>query len=152
GIRVQSLCPVDLGDGRVSLIVGTNDWTDYWPKDVGAWEDKPGYRPYEADGTWRGGPLRGRLYLLRNTGETGAHSASFASPEALCHEDGTPLEVYGLAGPAVLPAHESGAAFDLVVSDFLDRLWYFRNTGRAGPDGAPRFAPRTPVRSTGEPA
>ena len=151
-IRVQSLCPVDLGDGGVSLLVGTNDWSDYWPKDVGAWEDKPGYRPYEADGTWRGGPLRGRLYLLRQTGVAGSGGPSFAAPVALGHEDGEPLEVYGLAGPATLPAHRAGAAFDLVVSDFLDRLWYFRNTGRRGPDGAPRFAHRTPVRSTGEPA
>jgi hypothetical protein len=151
GIRVQSLCPVDLGDGGVSLIVGTNDWSDYWPKDVGAWEDKPGYRPYAVDGTWRGGPLRGRLYLLRNTAAASTGGPSFAAPVALCHEDGTPLEVYGLAGPATLPADEDGAAFDLVVSDFLDRLWYFRNTGHLGPDGGPRFAPRTPVRSTGEP-
>lgn|GEM_PF-2171219 len=167
GAPVQSLCPVDLGDGRVSLIVGTNDWSDYWPKDGGAWEDKPGYRPYEADGTWRGGPLRGRLYLLRNSSpspialeQAGEASQShrhpeehnvpaFAAPVELRHEDGTPLEVYGLAGPAVIPPAEPTVGFDLVVSDFLDRLWYFRNVGRPGPDGAPRFAPRTPVRCTG---
>ncbi len=149
GARSQMVCPVDLGDGLVSLIVGTNDWTDYWPKDVGAWEDKPGYLPYDEQGVWRGGPMYGRLYLLRNTGSREA--PAFASPVALCHEDGTPLEVYGLAGPTAFPAATDGAAFDLVVSDFLDRLWYFRNTGRPGADGAPRFAPRTPVRTTGEP-
>jgi hypothetical protein len=148
-VRVQSLCPVDLGDGRVGLIAGTNDWSDYWPKAVGAWEDRPGYRPFEADGTWRGGPLRGRLLLLRNTAD--GPQPAFAAPVELCHEDGSPLEVYGLAGPAPLPAAAPGAPCDLVVSDFLDRLWYFRGSGRVGPDGAPRFAPRVPVRATGDP-
>jgi hypothetical protein len=149
GVQVQSVCAVDVGDGQASLIAGTNDWSDYWPKDAGAWEDKPGYRPYDADGTWRGGPLRGRLYLLRNAGSGADGSPSFAAPVELCHEDGTPLEVYGLAGPATIPAAEPGAGFDLLVSDFLDRIWYFRNTGRSGPDGAPRFASRVPVRCTG---
>lgn len=149
GARSQTLCPVDLGNGRVSLIVGTNDWKDYWPKDVGAWEDRPGYRPYDEAGTWRGGPMYGRLILLRNSGS--AEVPSFEVPVELCHEDGTPLEVYGLAGPAVLPASDTSTGFDLIVSDFLDRLWYFRNTGQAGPDGMPRFAPRTPVRTTAEP-
>ena len=106
GARSQMVCPVDLGDGRVSLIVGTNDWSAYWPSDVGAWEDTPGYRPYDADGTWRGGPMRGRLYLLRQAGprREPAHPATapppFAPPVELCHEDGTPLEVYGLTAPA----------------------------------------------------
>ena len=149
GARSQVVCPVELGDGRISLIAGTNDWTDYWPKDVGAWEDRPGYRPYEADGTWRGGPMYGRLYLLRNTGTR--EEPVFAAPVALSHEDGTPLDVYGLAGPTTFPPAGDGA-FDLVVSDFLDRLWYFRNTGHTGPDGAPTFQPRTPVRTTAEPA
>ncbi len=149
---VQSLCPVTLdGTGRVSLIIGTSDWSDYWPKDVGAWENKPGYRPYEADGSWRGGPLHGRLYLLSNRTEAADQGAmpEFAAPLLLRHEDGSPLEVYGLAGPAVIPAADPGAGFDLLVSDFLDRVWYFRNTGRSGPDGAPRFFPRTPVRCRG---
>ena len=105
--------PSGLGDGRVSLIVGTNDWSDYWPADVGAWEDQPGYRPYDAHGAWRGGPMHGRLYLLRNTGAPEEPRTSpragppggptFAAPVELCHEDGTPLEVYGLAGPAAVP-------------------------------------------------
>jgi hypothetical protein len=151
--NIQSLCPLDLeGDGRISLLVGTNDWSAYWPSDVSAWGGQPGYRPFEADGTWRGGPLRGRLYLLRNIsppvqGSTDA-PPQFAAPQPLCHDDGTPLEVYGLAGPAVIPAANPAAAFDLLVSDFLDRIWYFRNTGRRGPDGAPCFAQRTPVRCT----
>jgi hypothetical protein len=158
GAQVQSICPVDLdGDGRISLVVGTNDWSDYWPRDVAAWEGKPGYRPYADDGSWRGGRLHGGLYLLRNSSavgrvsDDGAAPPQFAAPVALRHEDGTPLEVYGLAGPAVIPAADPAAGFDLLVSDFLDRLWYFRNTGRRGPDGLPRFAPRTPVRCTSAP-
>ena len=71
---------------------------------------------------------------------------------ALCHEDGTPLDVYGLAGPTAVPAAREGAPFDLVVADFLDRLWYFRCAGAPGPDGVPRFEARTPVRATGQPA
>jgi len=122
---------------------------------VTAWDGKPGYRPYDDESSWRGGRLRGMLLLLRNIGPAGAGDGApqFAAPVPLCHEDGTPLEVYGLAGPAVIPAADPAAGFDLLVSDFLDRLWYFRNTGAPGPDGVPRFAPRAPVRcSKGSPS
>lgn len=142
--RIHSLCPADLGDGRVSLIAGTNDWSDYWPADVSAWAGAGGYRPYDERGRWRGGPLRGRLFLLRSTGRRGSETADFAAPAPLLLEDGSPLEVYGTAGPEVIPAADAALPFDLVVADFLDRLWYFRCA--AVVDGVPRFRPRTPLR------
>ncbi|MDQ3701311.1 MAG: hypothetical protein M3442_10360, partial [Chloroflexota bacterium] len=144
--RIHSLCPADLGDGRVSLIAGTNDWSDYWPADVSTWAGAGGYRPYDEQGRWRGGPLRGRLFLLRSIVRVGAseEDADFAAPEPLLLEDGTPLEVYGTAGPEVIPATDAALPFDLVVADFLDRLWYFRCTGLV--DGVPRFRARTPLR------
>ncbi|HEX2184395.1 MAG TPA: hypothetical protein VHN78_02675, partial [Chloroflexota bacterium] len=98
----------------------------------------------------RGGPLRGRLYLLRCL-RLDAYGPSFGAPIPLCHGDGTPLEVYGLAGPAVIAAADATAGFDLLVSDFLDRIWYFRGLVPTAADGVPRFAPRTPVRCHGVP-
>src|SRR5262249_53273662 len=41
------------GDGRLDLLVGVGDWTDY------GWDDA-----FDAQGHWTRGPLRGFVYLL----------------------------------------------------------------------------------------
>ena len=87
GARSQMVCPVRLGDGRVSLIVGTNDWSDYWPKDVGAWEGPARLPPLRrARALARGAHAAGASYLLRNTGAperapaTSSGAPTFAAP------------------------------------------------------------------------
>ncbi len=45
------------GDGRLDLIVGVGDWTDY------GWDNA-----FDAQGHWTRGPLHGYVYLLRNHG------------------------------------------------------------------------------------
>ena len=47
------------GDGALDVVVGVDDWQDY------GWDDG-----YDADGKWLKGPLRGYVYLIRNTGTT----------------------------------------------------------------------------------
>jgi len=47
------------GDGRLDVIVGTDDWTDY------GWDNA-----YDSTGRWTNGPLRGFVYFIRSTGTT----------------------------------------------------------------------------------
>ncbi len=136
-LHVVRVCDLD-GDGGWDLLIGTDDWTDYWP-DGREWND-PAYRPYGPDGAWRGGPLRGHVYFAHNDGAAGRPRFEPAVP-LTC--GGRPLEVYGTAAPAWGDFLGRGAP-DLVCGDFLDRLWFFRHRGGLafdppapvlGPDG-----------------
>jgi len=138
-LHVVRACDLD-GDGVWDLLIGTDDWTDYWP-DGREWND-PAYRPYETDGTWRGGLLRGHVYAALNCGTGDRPRFERAVP--LMH-NGRPLEVYGAAAPTWGDFVARGCA-DLICGDFLDRLWFFRHRGGlefdsgvavAGPDGRP---------------
>jgi len=143
-LHVVRACDVD-GDGVWDLLIGTDDWSDYWP-DGREWND-PDYRPYDAEGAWRGGPLRGHVYAARNTG--GATRPRFEPAEPLkCA--GRPLEVYGTAAPAWADVLGRGRP-DLVCGDFRDRLWFFRHRGGLefdpaeavpGPNGSPLVLPQ----------
>jgi hypothetical protein len=95
--------------------------------------------PYDTDGRWRGGPLRGHVYWLRNMGT--ARDPVLAPPEPLLSE-GKPVEVYGTASPMLADFRGTGKA-DLVCGDFLDRLHFFPATGKAT-----EFGPGTPMRNT----
>lgn len=112
------------GDGVWDLLIGTDDWTDYWP-DGREWND-PDYRPYAMDGAWRGGPLRGHVYAAHNSGTADRPRFDRAVPVT---SGGHPLEVYGAAAPAWGDFLARGGA-DLICGDFLDRLWFFRHRGR----------------------
>ena len=116
-------------DGSAELVVGTDYWDDYWPDGL-EWFEK-GYCPYTSDGRWRGGPLRGHLYVFRNTGTRLDPVLGRGRP--LC-ADGRPIEVYGMASPAFADFRGEGRA-DLVCGDFLDRLHFYPalGDGRFGP-------------------
>jgi len=137
--------PFDLDhDGVTDLVIGTDFWEDYWPAGK-RWNDEH-YVPYDTAGRWRGGPLRGRLYWLRNSPASGGQAGSvvqpaFAEPRIL-RSAGAPLEVYGAAAPAFGDFLGVGRA-DLVCGDFLDRLHFFPAT-----DEPTEFGPGAPVRDT----
>lgn len=123
------------GDGRQELIVGTDFWGDYWPDGLEWFEE--GYRPYAAGGEWRGGPLRGHLYVFRNSGTPMRPVLAEGEPLKV---DGRPIEVYGQAAPTFADFLGTGR-LDLVCGDFLDRLHFFPALGEG------RFGPARPLRA-----
>ena len=73
------------GDGRLDLIVGVGDWTDY------GWDDA-----FDAEGHWTRGPLRGYVYVLRNT--AGNDAPAYEPPRRL-EAGGEPIGAYGMPSP-----------------------------------------------------
>lgn len=143
-LHVVRACDLD-GDGVWDLLIGTDDWSHYWP-DGREWND-PRYRPYDVEGAWRGGPLRGHVYAARNAGSAARPRFERAVPFT---SGGRPLEVYGAAAPAWADVLGRGRP-DLVCGDFLDHLWFFRHRGGLdfepaaavlGPDGSPLSLPQ----------
>jgi hypothetical protein len=110
------------GDGRQDLIVGIDFWGDY------GWDDA-----WDAQGRWKNGPLRGQVFVLRNTGT--AASPVYAPAEKLKTADGTPVEVFGKPTPN-LGDFDGDGDLDLICGEFLDGFTYFQNTGTRT---APRY-------------
>jgi hypothetical protein len=104
------------GDRSSVLLIGTDCWGDYWP-DRREWNEK-GYRAYDGQGRWRGGPLRGHLYRLENRGSARRPQLSRGVPLAA---GGRQLESYGKLA-ATVGRFGEGPSRDLVWGDFLDRL------------------------------
>ncbi len=120
------------GDGRLDLLVGVGDWTDY------GWDDA-----YDHQGRWTRGPLHGYVYLVRNTGT--AQKPRYARPQKLRTSDGQVIDTYGMPSPN-LADFDGDGDLDLLCGEFIDRLWYFQNTGTRR---RPRFAPGKPLRFAG---
>jgi len=111
------------GDGRLDLVVGVGDWTDY------GWDNA-----YNAAGQWTNGPLRGFVYFIRNTATTAA--PAYAQPVKLLSGP-APLETYGWPSPN-LADFDGDGDLDLLCGEFLDGFTYFENTGSRS---APIYAP-----------
>jgi hypothetical protein len=111
------------GDGRVDLVVGVEDWTDY------GWDNG-----YDARGRWQRGPLRGFVYFLRNEGTNPA--PKYAEPVKLL-AGGRPIETFGMPSPSFADFKNNGK-LDLICGEFLDGFTYFENIGtRTQPEYAP---------------
>ncbi|NBX35570.1 VCBS repeat-containing protein, partial [bacterium] len=110
------------GDGKVDLVVGVGDWTDY------GWDNA-----YDAQGRWTRGPLRGFVYVVRNEGTNEA--PRYAAPVKL-DAGGRPLEVFGWPSPGFADLDGDGD-LDLLCGEFLDGFTYFENIGTRT---APRYA------------
>ena len=122
------------GDKLVDLVVGIQYGGDHGRANN-----------YDSSGQWKGGPLRGYVYLLRNTGT--ASKASYAAPERLGTTAGQPVDVYGTPSPNFADFRGNGK-LDLICGEFLDGFTYFENVGTRT---APRYAPGRPLLAGGKP-
>lgn len=123
-IRVAKIMIKDLNnDGLPDVIVGENDWSDYFP-DGKHWGSKQ-YRPFDENNNYRGGPLHGRVYIFQNKGED--HESGdiyrFAPKFAIPN-----IDQYGFCTPAFGDYLNCGR-LDLVCGNFIHDLTYFVNTG-----------------------
>jgi VCBS repeat protein len=102
------------GDGRLDLVVGVGDWTDY------GWDNA-----FTAKGEWTNGPLRGFVYLLRNTGSN--EEPKYGKPTKI-EVGGQPLEVYGMPSPN-LADFDGDGDLDIICGEFIDKFTWFENVG-----------------------
>jgi hypothetical protein len=117
------------GDGRLDLVVGIEDWSDY------GWDDA-----WNGAGEWTNGPLHGFVFWFRNLGTTTA--PRYADPVKL-EAGGQAIDVYGCPSPNFADFDGDGD-LDLLCGEFLDGFTYFENVGNRT---APVYAAGRPLRS-----
>lgn len=111
------------GDGRLDLVVGVDDWTDY------GWDDA-----YDKQGRWQRGPLRGFVYVIRNAG---TNAQPVYEKPTLLMAGGKPVETFGWPSPCFADFDGDGD-LDLICGEFVDGFTYFENVGTRT---APKYAP-----------
>jgi hypothetical protein len=121
------------GDGKLDLVIGVEDWTDY------GWDNA-----FDATGRWTRGPLHGYVYLLRNKG-TNAQPAY--EPPVKIQAGGQPIDVFGMPSPCFADFRGLGK-LDLICGSFLDGFTWFENTGTRT---RPQYAAGRPLASGGVP-
>jgi VCBS repeat protein len=102
------------GDGKIDIVVGVEDWTEY------GWDNA-----YDAAGKWTHGPLHGFVYLLRNKGTN--EKPDYEAPVKI-EADGKPIDVFGMPSPCFEDFRGAGK-LDLICGEFLDGFTFFENIG-----------------------
>lgn len=102
------------GDGKNDLIVGVGDWTEY------GWDNA-----YDENGRWMNGPIRGYVYVLRNTGTN--EKPAYDKPKKVMATD-RPVETFGWPSPN-FGDFDGDGDLDLLCGEFLDGFTYFENVG-----------------------
>ncbi len=121
------------GDGKLDLIIGVGDWTDY------GWDNA-----YDKNGRWTNGPLHGFVYVLKNTGTN--EKPVYAEPQRL-RADGREIDMYGMPSPVFADFRGTGK-LDLICGEFVDGLTFFENIGTRE---KPQYANGQRLRYQGEP-
>lgn len=115
------------GNGIFDIVVGIGYWGDY----------RGG--SYDDIGQWDGGPLRGFVYLILNTGTN--EKPVYGKPEKLKTTDGPDIEVFGWPSPSFADFTNDGKV-DLICGEFRDGFTFFKNVGTRN---SPLFAPGRPL-------
>ncbi len=99
------------GDGKLDLVAGIEDWSEY------GWDDA-----FDAKGKWTNGPLHGFVFVFLGTDK------GFAAEPLKVEADGKPVDVYGCPSPSFADFDADGD-LDLLCGEFLDGFTYFENVG-----------------------
>jgi hypothetical protein len=102
------------GNGVFDLVVGIGYWGDY----------RGG--SYDDFGQWNGGPLRGWIYLFKNSGTN--ENPVYEEPQKLKTTDGTFIDVYGWPSPNFADFTGDGK-LDLICGEFRDGFTFYKNVG-----------------------
>ncbi len=103
------------GDGKLDLLIGVGDWTDY------GWDNA-----YDEKGNWKNPPIHGLMYVAVNSGTN--ENPTYEKPFLLTDSEGKNLEVFGSPCPNMLDWDGDGD-LDLLCGEFLDGFTYFQNVG-----------------------
>ncbi len=114
-IRGEQWSYVDFdGDGKLDLVLGVGDWSDY------GWDNA-----FDANGRWTNGPLHGFVYIMKNIGTN--EKPKYAPPFRL-RADNRDVDVYGMPSPVFGDFRGTGK-LDLICGEFVDGFTFFENIG-----------------------
>lgn len=115
------------GNGVLDLVIGLGYWGEY----------RGG--SYNEFGEWTGGPLRGNIYLLLNTGTN--DNPVYEKPRKLKTTDGSYIDVFGWPSPNFADFCNTGK-LDIICGEFRDGFTFYKNVGTRE---APLYAPGRPL-------